>query len=73
MDNSLQIKEKLELIAKYVPGNASDIARMLGVHPNTLRNMKADNYDISVSTMTKVDRLHKKALRIKRFVGGNDD
>lgn len=68
MQNSLQTKEKLDDISKYIPGTASDIAAMLDVHVNTLRNIKADGYNISVATWTKIEELHKKALKIKKLV-----
>jgi hypothetical protein len=73
MDNSLQIKEKLDEIAKYIPGRATRVAALLGVHVNTLRNMKADNYSVSVETWTKINELHKKAMRIKKIAGDNDE
>ncbi len=69
MDNSLQIKEKLDDIAQYIPGKSTRVAALLGVHVNTLRNMRADDYNISVSTMDKVNELHKKAMKIKKIAG----
>lgn len=73
MDNSLNIKEKLDEITKYIPGKATRVAALLGVHVNTLRNMRADDYNISVSTMDKVNDLYKKAMKIKRIAGDTDD
>ena len=65
---TLDIKEKLDEINKFIPGNASGIAKTLGVHVNTLQNMKADGYSVSVSMWSKINDLHKKALKVKALM-----
>jgi hypothetical protein len=70
---TLGIKEKLDEISKYIPGKASDIAAMLDVHVNTLKNMKADGYSVSVIMWDKIEALHKKAMKIKRIAGDSDE
>ena len=69
MAQSITVTDKLDDIAQYVPGNASDIAAILGVHVNTLRNIRGDGYRISLDTWKRIDDLHKKALKIKKIVG----
>lgn len=70
MDKSIKITQKLDDIAQYIPGTANDIAALLGVHVNTLRNIRADGYRISVETWQRIDDLHKKALSVKKLMEG---
>lgn len=70
---TLGIKDKLDEISKYIPGKASSIAAMLDVHVNTLNNMKADSYSVSVVMWDKIELLHKKAMKIKKIAGDNDE
>ncbi len=65
MDNKVSVKEKLDVIGEFIPGTASDIAMMIPCHVNTLRNIKSGDGDVRITVLEKIDKIYKKALKIK--------
>lgn len=61
----MNIKDKLDVIEKYIAGSSDEIAMMIPCHVNTYRKMKSGDEGIRLQTSKNLDALYQKALEVK--------
>jgi hypothetical protein len=61
----MNIKDKLDFIYKYMPGDLGDIAMMIPCHINTVRKIRAGEDNIRPIIKNRIDALYEKAKDVQ--------
>lgn len=63
----MTLKEKVEFICKYLPGDIPDIAAMIPCHYHTLNKMRRGEENVLPTIKARVDVLFQKAKAVQEI------